>query len=94
MSQPYNLAIAKRPNVIHRTALEVAGDVVLGFGLTVTPIAPAADRITCDMVWAGLLTPGIVKSCLDALCQQFGSDQIGAAVRVWLAELNSMPRCF
>lgn len=91
---PYNLAIARRPNVIRRTAKEVTGDTVLGFGFTVTPVGPGTDRITCDALWAGLITPSILKSCLDALCGAFGTDVISATVRVWLAEADSTPRCF
>lgn len=93
-SAPYNLAIARTPNVIRRTAREVTGDVVLGFGLTCTPVTPSADHITCDMVWAGSPSPATVKSCLDALCQQFGTDQIAATVRHWLSEVDCMPRRF
>lgn len=88
-TSPYNLAIARRPNVIRRAAREVAGDVVLGFGLSVHPVAPAADYIDCNMVWAGLVTPSIIKSCLDTLCDAFGADQIGACIRTWLVESAS-----
>lgn len=91
---PYNLAIARTPNVIRRTAREVTGDVVLGFALTATPISPTADRITCDMVWAGQPSPATIKSCLDALCRQFGTDRIAASVRHWLSEVDCMPRHF
>lgn len=86
---PYSLAIARRPNVIRRTALEVQGDAVLGFGLYVKPVSPAADHIDCRMLWAGLITPTVVKSCLDALAEAFGADAIGATVRLWLLESDS-----
>lgn len=91
-STPYALAIARHPAPIRRVARKVSGDVVLGFGLAVHPVAPAADHIDCDMVWGGLITPSIIKTCLDTLCDAFGADQIGACVRSWLVETSTAHR--
>lgn len=85
-STPYALAIAHHPAPIRRAARQVSGDVVLGFGLSIDPVAPSADHIDCDMVWGGLVTPSIIKTCLDTLCDAFGADQIGACIRAWLVE--------
>lgn len=82
----YNIAIARRPNVIRRTAMEREGDAVLGFALTITDQDEFSCRIQCDMVRAGSITPSGLHACLDALCQQYGHEAVTAAVRTWLHE--------
>ena len=88
-NSPYSVSVARYPQWLNRTEEEAAGDVVLGFGFAIDPVAPMADRIQCDMVWGGLVTPSVIKSCLDTLCDAFGPDNIRACIRSWLLDADA-----